>query len=222
MKKLIIIVLVLIGLNSCSKDPVNKILGTWTTFDPYYGIREITFSKNKMTIKEYKLGGYPDVEVIREYKIFNNIILVKNYDYRDYCFDSPYFEYFITDDKLFLSGYFGVQMYSKKNKKNLSKKINYLNGEWVLYINDKMIEFLFFNNNVKITEYSNQNNIILENITTFEIDNYYLKIIGLGEMIVDVFYYTNAFLYFIDKDTLCLIRPGGGEIEPRFFYLTKK
>ena len=221
MKKIIIIILVLLGLNNCSKDPKDKIIGTWTNFDPYNGIKEITFSENNMMIREYRLGGYPDIEIIREYKIIDNIILIEDYDHREYYYDSPYYEYSINDDKLFLYGYF-THMYSKNILKNMSKIRNNLVGEWELKIDDRIIDFVFFDNNVSIVEYNENKKIISNDTTTFEIDNYYLKINNLENIIENVFIYRNTFIYFMDKDILCIIITGAGELEPKMFFLRKK
>jgi hypothetical protein len=206
MKRILFIFFVIIALNSCSNSPENKIIGTWVNFDQYpYGLREITFSDRNLKIKQYQYGGDSDVEIIREYKIVDDIIFIKNYTTDERYDDRPYYNYSIIGNKLFLSGYFSMEIFTRKIEKNIVKTRNSLMGNWALVLNNKKIKLSFNGNNVTIIQYDENENISRENITAYELDEHYLKIENLENTIDDFYFYNGFCLYKIDKDVLCLL-----------------
>ncbi|MDR1174306.1 MAG: hypothetical protein LBK83_02380 [Treponema sp.] len=223
MKRILFVFLTITALNSCSKSPEDKIIGTWVNFDQYEGIREITFSKENLKIKQYQYGGHTDIEIVREYKIVNDLVFIKNYNRDEYYYDRPYYYYSITGNRLFLSGYLGVEIFTKKIEKNMTKIRNSLMGSWFHILNNKKIELLFSGNNMTVIQYDETGNSISENITTYELDEHYLKIEGLENFIEGFYFYNSSCLYDIGKDTLCLLTCVTGsrgdtiETEPLYF-----
>jgi hypothetical protein len=223
MKKILFIFLVMAALNGCSKSLEDKIIGTWVNFDQYNGLKEITFSYENLKIKQYQYGGDTDIEIIRNYKIVDDIVFIRNYNRDEYYYDCPFYNYSISGNKLFLSGYLGIEFFTRKVERNMTKIKNYLIGSWFLILNNKKIELLFNENNVTVIQYNKNGNIIGENIITYELDEYYLKIENLENIIEDFYFYNSLCLYSINKDTLCLLTCVTGsrgdviEIEPLYF-----
>jgi hypothetical protein len=226
MKKILFIILTITILNSCSKRLEDKIIGTWVIFDQYNGLKEITFSGGVMKIKQYQYGGDTDVEIIREYKIVDDIIFIKNYNSDEYYYDRPYYNYSIIGNKLFLSGYFGVDIFSRKIERNMTKTRNSLMGDWFLILNNKRIELSFNGSNVTIIQYNEKGDNIGENIITYELDEHYLKIENLRNIVEGFYFYNNLCLYIISKDTLCLLtcvtRSRGDVIETEPLYFERQ
>jgi hypothetical protein len=226
MKKLLFVFLAITSMISCSKYPEDKIMGTWVTFDRYDGLKEITFSDENLKIKQYQYGEDTDNETIRNYKIVDDIIFIKDYDKDDYFDVRPYYNYSISATKLFLSGYYGMEIFTRKTEKNMTKTRNNLIGSWFIILNDKKIELLFGKNNVTIKQYGQDGNIIGENIITYELDEHYLKIENLENIIDSFYFYEGLCLYSINKDTLCLLTcvtgNGGDEIGTEPLYLEKQ
>jgi hypothetical protein len=96
-------------------------------------------------------------------------------------------------------------------------------GNWFVILNNKKIELSFNSNNVAIIQYDENGNIIGENITTYELDEHYIKIENLQNIIDDFYFYNSFCLYNINKDTLCLLTCVTGsrgdviETEPLYF-----
>jgi hypothetical protein len=225
MKRILFGFLIIITLNSCSRSPEDKIKGTWVNFDQYqyYGLREITFSDGNLKINQYQYGGDSDVEIMREYKIVDDIIFVKNCNTDEYYHDRPYYNYTIIRNKLFLSGNFSMDIFTRKIEKNMVKTRNSLLGNWFLFLKNKKIELLFSENNVNIIQYDENGNTSRENITAYELDEHYLKIENLENTIDDFYFYNGFCLYNISRDVLCLLTCVTGsrgdviETEPLYF-----
>jgi hypothetical protein len=223
MRKILFIFLAITLMNSCSKSFEGKIIGTWINFDQYNGIKEITFSEENLKINQYQYGGDTDIEIIRNYKIVDDIIFIKNHNKDEYYYDFPYYNYSISGTKLFLSGYFGVEIFTRKTERNMTKIRNNLTGNWFLVLNNKKIELSISENNVTIIQYSKNGNIAGENTVAYELDEHYLKIENLENVIEDFYFYNNLCLYGISKDTLCLLtcvtgsRGDAIETEPLYF-----
>jgi hypothetical protein len=218
MKKIILIAFFVIGLNGCSKDPNSNLLGTWIGFDQYNGIRELIFTEETMTINEYKLGGNPDIEIIREYIIIDDIIFIKENDDEEYYYGSPFYSYLIMNNKLVLTGEY-FEIYTKKKNKNFVNIKNEINGRWIFSENNKNIEFIFSNNSLKIIEFNLNGNI--ENNTAFEINEKYLILEKTGGILNDIYLHNNKFIYFINNDVLYLFQGGVGEIVQKTIYLNR-
>jgi hypothetical protein len=221
MKKIMFIFLIILGLNSCSKNSNSKIIGVWEILDSYNGLREITFTKNNMNLKQYSFGEYPDLEINREYTIIDNIIFIKNSNTNEYYYDAPFYIYSIIGNKLHLSGYYG-EIYTKKVKVNIQNVKNNILGKWSLQEENKYFDFIFSEKNVNIIEYNEYGNIIKESNTTYELDEYYIKINDLYNISEFIFRYDNTYLYKISKNALIILKTGGGEREPKMFYLIKQ
>jgi hypothetical protein len=226
MEKILFLFLAITSLNGCSKSLEDKIIGTWVTFDKYNGLKEITFSDKNLKINQYQYGGDSDIEIIRDYKIVDDIVFIKNYNKNEYYYDFPYYNYSISGTKLFLSGYFGMEIFTRKIERNMTKIRNNMIGNWFLTLNNKEIELSFSENDVTIIQYSKNGNIIGENIITYELDDHYLKIENLENIIEDFYFYNNLCLYSISKDTLCLLTcvtgSRGDAIETEPLYFEKK
>jgi hypothetical protein len=219
MKKLLVSIIVIIVFNGCLSQNNNQIIGTWTNICYFNGINEIIFTKDKMTIKQYKYGGNPDFEIIREYKIIDNIIFIKNHNWTDSSIDSPFFNYFINGNNLYLYGYYS-NVFTRKNNRNIAKIQNNLNGKWILNSNDKIIEFIFIDENIYIYEYSNGE--VIRNYTmAFELEYYYLNIANTNSILLDIGIYSNNILYYINNDTLILFQIGVGEVDQKIIFLNK-
>jgi hypothetical protein len=226
MKRILFIILIITVLNSCSKYFDDKIIGTWVNFDQHNGLKEITISDEVFKIKQYQYGGDTDVEIIRNYKIVDGIIFIKNYNSDEYYYDRPYYNYSIIGNKLFLSGYFGADIFSRKIERNMTKTRNSLIGNWFLILNNKRIELSFSGSNVTIIQYDENGDNIGENIIVYELDEYYLKIENLRNIVEDFYFYNNLCLYSISKDTLCLLtcvtESKGDTIETEPLYFEKQ
>ena len=207
-----------IGLISCSKDINSKLIGTWINFNPYNGIKEITFTKETIEINEYKLGRNPDNKIIWEYIIIDDIIFIKENNNVEYYYGSPFFNYLVMDNKLIITGdYF--EIFTKKNNKNILNLKKELNGRWNFNENDKNIEFIFSDNKLNIIEYNINGDIKVENNTTFEINEKYLIFENKMDILRQIYLYNNTLLYFINNDVLYLFQGAVGEIEPKMIYI---
>ena len=147
MKRVLFIFLLITALNSCSKSLEDKITGIWVAFDQYNGIKEITFSDENVKINQYQYGGNTDIEIIRNYKIVDNIIFIKNYNSDEYYYDCPYYNYSVIGNKLFLSGYFGMEIFTRKTERDMRKVRNSLMGNWFIILNNEKIDLSFSDNN---------------------------------------------------------------------------
>jgi hypothetical protein len=221
--KRILLGFLVIVLNSCPRPPEDKITGTWVNFDQYYGLKEITFSDGNLKIEQYQYGGDSDIEITREYKIVDDIIFIKNYNTDEYNHDRPYYTYSISGNKLFLSGYFSTEIFTRKIEINITKKRNNLIGNWSLVLNNKKVGLSFSGNDVTIIQYDENGNISRENTTTYELDEHYLKIENLENAIDDFYFYNGFCLYTINQDVLCLLtcvtgsRGDAIDTEPLYF-----
>jgi hypothetical protein len=205
MKKVLFILLGIASLLGCSKSPGDKITGTWVSFDQYNGLKEITFSGESFKIKQFLYGEDTDIEIIRKYKIVDDIIFVKNTNTEEYYYDCPYYNYAVNGAKLFLSGYFGMEVFTRRTERNMTETRKNLMGNWLLAMGDKKIELSFDENNVAIVQYDKNGNIIKENTIAYQLDEHYLKIENLEDSIGDFYFYDNLCLYSISKDALCLL-----------------
>jgi len=218
MKRIIIITIMVIGLISCTKDINSKLIGTWINFNPYNGIKEITFTKETIEINEFKLGRNPDNKIIWEYIIIDDIIFIKENNNVEYYYGSPFFNYLVMDNKLIITGdYF--EIFTKKNNKNILNLKKELNGRWNFNENDKNIEFIFSDNKLNIIEYNINGDIKVENNTTFEINEKYLIFENKMDILRQIYLYNNTLLYFINNDVLYLFQGGVGEIDPKMIYI---
>ena len=224
---IIIPVFLTIGITACSKDTDNKLFTAWTIVDPWSGVREIVFTKDLITIKEFKFGGNPDVEINIEYKIINGIIFTQNYysfEYTKYADNNNYvpmfFNYAIIDDKLILYGEY-TEIYTQKTAKNTENIKSKLNGKWTLREDNKLYEFIFSANALTVNEYNADNDLIIrEDVTVFEIDDYYLKLESPSYILYDMHLY-DPFLYFFDEDALFLFQTSSGEVYSKMICLNK-
>ena len=209
MKKYIFFAVFLYLLIGCSYYNEHKIIGTWVIFDPFNGLKELTFSKNNIIMKVYQYGEEPHIEINSEYKIIDNIIFVKHYDTTNYYLDSPFYYYSINKNKLILQG-FHVDIYSKKIKRKLKDTLKYLNGNWILENNNIKYELIFNNDNVNIIQYNESGNIKENNITRYKINDYYLNIENIMDMKIEgyfgnIWFINDNLLYHISNDTLILV-----------------
>jgi hypothetical protein len=218
MKRIILIVFLVIGLNSCSKDYDSNLLGTWTGFNHYDGIKELIFTKDTITINEYKFGGNPDSKIIWDYTIIDDIIFIKDNNDEVYYYSFPFFSYLVKDNKLFLTGEY-YEIYTKKKSRNLMDIKKELNGRWLYSENNNNIEFIFSDNKLNIIEYNVNGNI--ENNTTFEINDNYLILENTGNILNGIYLHNKYFLYFIGKDVLYLFQGSVGELSKIMIYLKK-
>jgi hypothetical protein len=224
-KKILFGFLAIMALNGCSRSPEDKIRGTWVNFDQYqyYGLREITFSDGNLKINQYQYGGDSDVEIVREYKIVDDIIFIKNYTISESYRDRPYYNYSIIGNKLFLSGYYGIEIFTRKTERNIVKTRNNLMGNWFLVLNNKKVELSFGDNDVTVIQYDENGNIGRKSIAAYELDEHYLKIENLENTVDDFYFYRGVCLYSISKDVLCLLTCVTGnwgdvvETEPLYF-----
>jgi hypothetical protein len=221
MKKIIFVFLIIMGLNSCSKDSNGKLLGVWEILDPYNGLIEITFSNNNMNIKQYYLGEYPDLEINREYIIIDNKIFIKNTNRNEYYYDALIYNYIVNGNKLHLSGFYG-EIYTKKVNVNIQNVKKIIQGKWSLQLENKYFDFIFSDKDVNIVEYNESGNIINEGITTYELNEYYIFINDLHNINDFIYRYDDTYLYKINKNVLILLKVGAGERDPQMLYLIKQ
>ena len=207
MKRITLInILLVILLLGCSKTYDSKLLGTWVNFEPYQHLRELTFSKDEVKLRTYHFGDHPYEEVIRGYKVIDNIIFIKNPDKNNYFFRNSYFNYSVSKNKLFLQDRY-LEIFTKKTERNMKKVGKHLMGNWNLEFNNIRYEFEFNNDVANIIEYDEDGNLKEKNITTYEINDPFIKIDGITNYlssISSVYIVDDNLLYFITNDTLVL------------------
>jgi len=204
MKKITLInILLVILLLGCSKSYDRKLLGTWVNFEPYSRLRELTFSKDEVKLRIY---DNPYEEVTLRYKVIDSVIFMKNPNRRNHYFSNSYFNYSVSKNKLFLQDRY-LEIFTKKIERDIKKVKKILTGNWSLEVNNIRYEFEFINNVANIIEYDENGNLKEKYITTYEINDPFIKIDGITNYlsnISDVFIVNDNLLYFITSDTLVL------------------
>jgi hypothetical protein len=198
----------------CTNKPEKELIGSWVTFDNYYGIVEIEFKKDYTMVTKYYVDWEKyEYESNGYYAIIDGNLFItnKNEGYEGY--DKAY-NYFITKNRLVLSsGDYGNIIYNriKKTNKTISNPKKLLIGQWRFPEYKSNIRLIFSGNTVIIRKYDDELNILKEEVFSYETTERYIKIKNIdgddnNEIIILDRYYIHdgAFLYKIDKNTLIL------------------
>ena len=207
MKKLSLLLLIVISVTACN-NPENKIIGTWVTYDSYYGIMEIEFKKDfSLIINNYSELENFNNETSGYYTIIDNFLFItKEYETRDTVYNFTF-----LNDSLILAGGYENFIFKKlkKEKIDIALNKNKLIGQWKFPEYKYNIILTFQDNIVNIKEYDENLNIIGENSYPYEITERYIifKEIDWENNNIKNFYryymYKN-YLYNISKNRLIL------------------
>jgi hypothetical protein len=209
MKNLWVFLIFVFSLTACSNNQEKAFIGSWVTFDSYYGIMEVEFKKDRtMITKYYSSGKEYENEIKGHYTIIDNILFVtKEYENLDQAYN-----YFIKNDQLILEGQYNeTSIYTRlrKTNRNISEIRKMLTGQWAIPKYNFDFRLIFSGDTVNIKEYDDNLNIIGEETYPYELTERYIvfKDIDWENNSIKRFYRMymyGLYLYKINNDRLIL------------------